>query len=92
MISWGPNNNATDEIKSQTEGKFCFEITIAIRTLEKIDEATPPPSFTQNNPGTESPREKNPKFQTKEQNDQNSRAIRKTDRPIDSEKRQNTDP
>ncbi|KAG2280814.1 hypothetical protein Bca52824_052034 [Brassica carinata] len=34
MISWGPNNNATDEIKSQTEGKIRFEITVAIRTLE----------------------------------------------------------
>ncbi|KAF2564207.1 hypothetical protein F2Q70_00015199 [Brassica cretica] len=37
MISWGPNNNATDEIKSQTEEKIRFEITVAIRTLENPD-------------------------------------------------------
>ncbi|KAF3559616.1 hypothetical protein F2Q69_00011034 [Brassica cretica] len=47
MISWGPNNNATDKIKSHTEGKICFEITVAIRTLENPDEATLPPSITQ---------------------------------------------
>ena len=92
MISWGPNNNTTDEIKSQTEGKIHFEITISIRTLEKIDETTPPPSITKYNPDTEPPRRKNPHLQAKEQNDQNSRAIRKNDLPTDSEKRQNTNP
>ncbi|KAF3561905.1 hypothetical protein DY000_02013775 [Brassica cretica] len=52
MISWGPNSNTTDEIKNQTEGKICIEVTVAIRTLEKPDEATPPPSVTQYNPNT----------------------------------------
>ncbi|WZZ70443.1 hypothetical protein YC2023_081813 [Brassica napus] len=33
MISWGQNSNATDEVKNQTEGKICFEISVAIRTL-----------------------------------------------------------
>ncbi|KAF2573040.1 hypothetical protein F2Q70_00004063 [Brassica cretica] len=47
MISWGRNNKAPDEIKSQTEGKIRFEITVAIRTLERTDEAAPPPSVTQ---------------------------------------------
>ncbi|KAF3589377.1 hypothetical protein F2Q69_00030656 [Brassica cretica] len=47
MISWGPSNNATNETKSQTEGKIRFEISVAIRTLENIDEATPPPCVTQ---------------------------------------------
>ncbi|KAF3569551.1 hypothetical protein DY000_02016020 [Brassica cretica] len=47
MILWGLNNNATDEIKSHTEGKIRFEITIAIRTLEKTDAATSLPGVTQ---------------------------------------------
>ncbi|KAF3504148.1 hypothetical protein F2Q69_00041375 [Brassica cretica] len=47
MISWGPSNNATNETKSQTEGKIRFEIVVAIRTLENPDEATPPPRVTQ---------------------------------------------
>ncbi|KAF2616541.1 hypothetical protein F2Q68_00039812 [Brassica cretica] len=59
MIPWGANNNATDEIKSRTEGKIRFEITIAIRTLEKTDEATPPLSVT------EPPRGKIPNFKRK---------------------------
>ncbi|XP_013709167.2 uncharacterized protein LOC106412825 [Brassica napus] len=65
MISWGPNNNATDKIKSQTEGKVRFKITIAIRTLEKTDEATTPPIVTQYNLNTESPRGKIPNFKRK---------------------------
>ncbi|KAF2592847.1 hypothetical protein F2Q70_00042285 [Brassica cretica] len=55
MISWGLNSNTTDEIKNQTEGKICIEVMVAIRTLEKSDEATPHPSVTQYNPNTESP-------------------------------------
>ena len=62
MISWGPNNNATDEIKSQTEGKIRFEITVAIRTLENPDEATLPPSITQYNPNIKSHCVKIPNF------------------------------
>ncbi|KAG2247391.1 hypothetical protein Bca52824_087019 [Brassica carinata] len=31
MISWGPNNNATDVIKNQTKGKIRLEITISPR-------------------------------------------------------------
>ncbi|KAF2547902.1 hypothetical protein F2Q70_00022598 [Brassica cretica] len=55
MISWGPSNNATNETKSQTEGKIRFEISVAIRTLENPDEATPPPRVTQYNPNTKPP-------------------------------------
>ncbi|KAF2567899.1 hypothetical protein F2Q70_00027814 [Brassica cretica] len=62
MISWGPNNNATDEIKSQTEGKIRFEITVAIHTLENPDEATIPPSITQYNTNIKSPCGKIPNF------------------------------
>ncbi|XP_013594373.1 PREDICTED: uncharacterized protein LOC106302403 [Brassica oleracea var. oleracea] len=65
MISWGPNNNATDEIKSQTEEKIRFEITVAIRTLENPDEATLPPSITQYNPNIKSPCVKIPNFKRK---------------------------
>ncbi|KAF3607026.1 hypothetical protein DY000_02047444 [Brassica cretica] len=65
MISWGPNNNSTDEIKSQTEGKIRFEITVAIRTLEKTDEITPPLSVTQYNPNTEFPHGKISNFKRK---------------------------
>ncbi|KAG2297636.1 hypothetical protein Bca52824_044305 [Brassica carinata] len=43
MISWEQNSNATDEIKNQTKGKFCFEISLVIRALENPDEVTPPP-------------------------------------------------
>ncbi|KAF2559583.1 hypothetical protein F2Q68_00016814 [Brassica cretica] len=55
MNSWGPSNNATNETKSQTKGKFRFEISVAIRTLENPDEATPPPRVTQYNPNTKPP-------------------------------------
>ncbi|KAF2604969.1 hypothetical protein F2Q70_00027815 [Brassica cretica] len=65
MISWGRNNNATDEIKSQTEGKIRFEITVAIRTLENPDEATLPPSITQYNTNIKSPCGKIPNFKRK---------------------------
>ena len=65
MISWRYNNNATDKIKSQTEGKIHFEITIAIRSLEKTDEATPPPSVNHYNPDSESPRGKISNFKRK---------------------------
>ncbi|KAF3577637.1 hypothetical protein DY000_02031783 [Brassica cretica] len=53
MILWGPNNNATDEIKNQTEGKIRFEITVAICTLENPDDATLPPSITQDRVGAQ---------------------------------------
>ena len=59
MISMGQNSNKTDEIKSQTEGKIRFEISVAIRTLEKPDEDTPPPHVTKYNPNTRPP---SPKF------------------------------
>ena len=65
MISWGPNNNATDEIKSQTEGNIRFEITVAIRTLENLDEANLPPNITQYNPNIKSPCGKIPNFKRK---------------------------
>ncbi|KAF3577130.1 hypothetical protein DY000_02031635 [Brassica cretica] len=55
MISWGQNSNTTDEIKSQTEGKICFEISVAILTLENPDEVTPPPRVTPYNPNTKPP-------------------------------------
>ncbi|XP_013624103.1 uncharacterized protein LOC106384147 [Brassica napus] len=43
MISREQNSSATDEIKNQTEGKICFEISLVIRALENPDEVTPPP-------------------------------------------------
>ena len=61
----GPNNNATDEIKSQTVGKIRFKNTVAIRTLEKPDEATLPPSITQYNSNIKSPCGKIPNFKRK---------------------------
>ncbi|KAF2608562.1 hypothetical protein F2Q68_00043214 [Brassica cretica] len=65
MISWGPNTNATDGIRSQTEGKIRFEITVAIRTLENPDEAYPPPSIAQYNPNMKPPCGKIPNFKRK---------------------------
>ncbi|KAG2292929.1 hypothetical protein Bca52824_039598 [Brassica carinata] len=55
MISWGQNSNTTDEIKSQTEGKIRFEISVAIHTLENPDEVTPPPHVTPYNPNIKPP-------------------------------------
>ncbi|KAG5411238.1 hypothetical protein IGI04_007557 [Brassica rapa subsp. trilocularis] len=46
MISWGSKNHTPDGIEKQTEGKVCIDITIAVRTLEKLSEATPLPSIT----------------------------------------------
>ena len=55
MISWGQNNKATDEIKSQTEGKIRFKIAVAIHTLEKTNEDTPPPQVMKYNQNTRPP-------------------------------------
>ncbi|XP_013751672.1 uncharacterized protein LOC106454036 [Brassica napus] len=55
IISWGQNSKATDEIKSQTEGKIRFEIAVAIRTLEKTDEDTPPSQVMKYNQNTRPP-------------------------------------
>ncbi|KAG2287633.1 hypothetical protein Bca52824_047237 [Brassica carinata] len=65
MILWGPNTNATDKIRRQTEGKIRFEITVAILTLENPDEATPPPSIAQYNPNMKPPCGKIPNFKRK---------------------------
>ena len=89
MISWGPNNNATNEIKSQTEGKIRFKNTVAIRTLENPDEATLPPSITQYNSNIKSPCGKIPNFKRKNKMTKICEATGKTDCPTDSEKRQN---
>ena len=65
MISWGQNSKTTDEIKSQTEGKFRFEISVAIRTLEKSDEDTPPPQVAKYNQNTRPPSAKLPNSKRK---------------------------
>ena len=65
MISWGQNSNTTDEIKSQTEGKIRFEISVAIRTFENPDEVTPPPRVTPYNPNTKPPYVKISNFKRK---------------------------
>ncbi|KAF3512246.1 hypothetical protein F2Q69_00006249 [Brassica cretica] len=60
MISWGPKSHTPNKIKGQTEGNICIDITVAIRTLENLNEATPPPSVTQYNPNAKSPFKKSP--------------------------------
>ncbi|KAF3488119.1 hypothetical protein F2Q69_00054472 [Brassica cretica] len=65
MISWGQNSNTTDEIKSQTERKIRFEISVVIRTLENHDEVTPPPRVTPYNPKTKPPYVKISNFKRK---------------------------
>ncbi|XP_048623911.1 uncharacterized protein LOC125592631 [Brassica napus] len=62
---WGQNSNTTDEIKSQTEGKIRFEISVAIRTLENPDEVTPPPCVTPYNQNTKPPSVKISNFKRK---------------------------
>ncbi|KAF3541570.1 hypothetical protein F2Q69_00023050 [Brassica cretica] len=92
MISWGPNRNTTDEVKNQTEGKICIEVTVAIRTLEKSDEATPPPSVTQYNPNTESPYGKIPNFKRKNKMTKIRKLLEKPTALQIQKKRQNADP
>ncbi|KAF3540465.1 hypothetical protein F2Q69_00022754 [Brassica cretica] len=42
MISWVPKRDIPNKIEGQTEGKVCIDITVAIRTLEDLDRASPP--------------------------------------------------
>ncbi|KAF3494734.1 hypothetical protein DY000_02052667 [Brassica cretica] len=58
MISWGPKRNIPNKIEGQTEGKVCIDITVAIRTLEDLNRASPP----QYNPNTKTPFSKIPKL------------------------------
>ena len=58
-------HHATDEIRSQTEGKIHFEITVVICTLENPDEATPSPIIVQYNPNMKPPCGKIPNFKRK---------------------------
>ncbi|KAF3521513.1 hypothetical protein F2Q69_00045953 [Brassica cretica] len=92
MISWGRNSNTTNEIKNQSEGKICIEVTVAIRTLEKSDEATPPPSVTQYNPNTESPCGKIPNFKRKNKMTKIRKQLENPTALQIQKKRQNADP
>ena len=55
MISWGQKNDIPEEIEGHTAGKVCIDITVAIRTLENLDKASPPSSVLQYNPNVKSP-------------------------------------
>ncbi|KAF2604454.1 hypothetical protein F2Q70_00026434 [Brassica cretica] len=65
MISWGPESHTPNIIEGQTERRVCIDITVAIRTLENLNEATPPPSITRYNPNAGSPFRKIPNFKRK---------------------------
>ncbi|KAF3518754.1 hypothetical protein DY000_02058486 [Brassica cretica] len=92
MISWGRNSNTTNGIKNQSEGKICIEVMVAIRTLEKSDEATPPPSVTQYNPNTESPCGKIPNFKRKNKMTKICKQLENPTALQIQKKRQNADP
>ncbi|KAF3541611.1 hypothetical protein F2Q69_00024073 [Brassica cretica] len=77
MISWGSKSHTPNKIEGQTKGRVCIDITIAIRTLENLNEATPPPSVTQYNPNVKLPFRKISNFS----DGQNPRTARKTDSP-----------
>ncbi|KAF3563341.1 hypothetical protein DY000_02016542 [Brassica cretica] len=55
MISWGLENHTPDRIERQTKGRVCIDITVAVRTLENLNKATPPPSITRYNPNAGPP-------------------------------------
>ena len=82
MISWGQNSNTTDEIKNQTEGKIRFEISVAIHTLEKPDEDTPPPQVTKYNPNKRPP---SPKFLNFKQKNKMTKIRELLEKPIQSQ-------
>ncbi|KAF3524972.1 hypothetical protein F2Q69_00048142 [Brassica cretica] len=65
MISWGPKSDTPNKIEGHTEGKICIDITVAIRRLENLNEAAPPPSITQYNPNAKSPFRRIPNFKRK---------------------------
>ncbi|KAF2538901.1 hypothetical protein F2Q68_00021352 [Brassica cretica] len=65
MISWGSESHTPNRIDGQTEGRVCIDITVAIRTLENLNEATPPHSITRYNPNAGSPFRKIPNFKRK---------------------------
>ncbi|KAG2266377.1 hypothetical protein Bca52824_073456 [Brassica carinata] len=66
MISCGSENHTPDKIERRTEGRVCIDITIAVRTLENLNEATPPPSITRYNPNSGSPFRKTPNLKRKQ--------------------------
>ncbi|XP_013669173.2 uncharacterized protein LOC106373560 [Brassica napus] len=66
MISWGSESHTPNRIEEQTEERVCINITVAIRTLENLNEATPPPSITRYNPNAGSPFRKIPYFKRKQ--------------------------
>ncbi|KAF2566279.1 hypothetical protein F2Q68_00025985 [Brassica cretica] len=66
MISWGSESHTPNRIEGNTEGRVCIDITAAIRTLENLNEATPPPSITRYNPNAGSPFRKIPNFKRKQ--------------------------
>ncbi|KAL0828210.1 hypothetical protein Bca101_051888 [Brassica carinata] len=66
MISWGSESHTPNRIEGQTEGRVCIDITVAIRTLENLNEATPPPSITRYNPIAGSPFRKTLNFKRKQ--------------------------
>ncbi|KAF3574275.1 hypothetical protein F2Q69_00058679 [Brassica cretica] len=61
MLSWGPKRNIPNKIEGQTEGKVSIDITVAIRTLEDLNRASPP----KYNPNTKTPFSKIPKLKRK---------------------------
>ncbi|KAF3594345.1 hypothetical protein DY000_02022057 [Brassica cretica] len=66
MISCGSENHTPDKIERRTKGRVCINITIAVRTLENLNEATPPPSITRYNPNAGSPFRKTPNLKRKQ--------------------------
>ncbi|KAF3503000.1 hypothetical protein F2Q69_00043530 [Brassica cretica] len=66
MISWGSENHTPDRIEKHTKGKVCINITVAVRTLENLNEATHPPIITRYNTNAGSPFRKIPNFKRKQ--------------------------
>ncbi|XP_013617616.1 PREDICTED: uncharacterized protein LOC106324141 [Brassica oleracea var. oleracea] len=65
MILWGSESHTPNRIEGQTKGRVCIDITVAVRTLKHLNEATPP-SITRYNPNAGSPFRKIPNFKRKQ--------------------------
>ncbi|KAF3565401.1 hypothetical protein DY000_02014126 [Brassica cretica] len=92
MISWGSKNHTPDRIEKHTEGKVRIDITIAVRTLENFNEATPPPNITRYNPNGGSPFRKNPNLKRELKMARIRDLLERPIAPTNTEKRQHENP
>ncbi|KAF3503001.1 hypothetical protein F2Q69_00043531 [Brassica cretica] len=92
MISWGSENHTPGRIEKHTEGKVCIDITVAVRTIENLNEATHPPIITRYNTNAGSPFRKIPNFKRKQKMARIRELLERPFAPRIQKKRQHVNP